>query len=53
MASIPSRNLIKSLQKASKKAEDKKRKDQNKQSKDFENTGAGVIPEGIWQELKK
>ena len=53
MASIPSDKLIKALQKASKKAEAKKLKQQKKQGKGFENIGAGVIPEAVWQEMKK
>lgn len=53
MASIPSDKLIKALQEATRKEEKKKLKQQKKQGKTFVNTGAGVIPEQVWQELKK
>lgn len=51
MANIPKESEVKKLLEQSEKADDKKTVSQEKQDKDFINSGQGVIPETVWQNL--
>lgn len=51
MASAPTKEEVKKLTEQSEKAEAKKLASQQKQDKDFVNSGHGVIPEASWKNL--
>lgn len=52
MAQIPTKETIKTIQEATKKAIEEKRESQLKEGKDFIPTKAGVLPEEEWQKHK-
>lgn len=52
MATIPSKKLIRKMQKQTRKIERRKKITQLLKGKAFKNTGAGVVPEKIWRDLK-
>lgn len=51
MAHVPTEKEIKKLQDQSLKSDEKKLASQNKQGKEFVNSGQGVIPETVWKKL--
>lgn len=53
MAQIPSEAETKRLKKMSEDEEERKRRSQAKQGKEFVNNGQGVIPEHVWQRIKR
>lgn len=51
MATIPRKEEVTKLTKQSDTADEKKAASQEKQQKDFVNSGQGVIPETVWKNL--
>lgn len=52
MARIPTAEEVKKIQDETIKAEAKKLAEQRLEGKPFINTGAGVIPEPVWEQIK-
>lgn len=53
MAQLPSDTEVKKLKKTSEAEEERKRRSQARQGKEFVNHGQGVIPEPVWQRIKR
>lgn len=53
MAQLPTERETKQLKKASEAADERKRRSQAKQGKEFVNHGQGVIPESVWKRIQR